>query len=363
MNKDTTHSNRIRVRFPSWKTLLWLILASFVLNNVMSLTISGWDLIDEYLEYTASTWLAEFTFSVAFTLVSISYSWGLLRFVPILRYRLAGLILYTFVLIVLNNLLAWGCYYGLAAIYDVHLAEVDQIKMVLTTAMTASFVTCIYFNLQYMSAHVDMARRNAQLETAVAQEREDKLQSQLKTLKAQISPHFMFNNFSILSELIVEDTKVAEEFLQHLSGVYRYVIQHAETSVVTVSEELRFLHSYLNLIKLRYEDTVVVNLSNDVEKAQGLIPPVALQLLVENAIKHNKRSASEPLVIDIDLEGDHIVVSNNYQPVATINSTHVGQNNIIKRYALLGGQAPEVCQDNERYTVKLPLLPLSNHNG
>ena len=114
-----------------------------------------------------------------------------------------------------------------------------------------------------------------------------------------IDPHFMFNNFSILSELIVENRTLAERFLENLSSVYRYVIQNLKRDTVPVSEELDFLRSYLYLIGMRYENAISVDVDEQLERTDGRIPPVCLQLLVENAIKHNRLSVHQPLQITV----------------------------------------------------------------
>lgn len=109
----------------------------------------------------------------------------------------------------------------------------------------------------------------------------------------------MFNNFSILSELIVENRTLAERFLENLSSVYRYVIQNLKRDTVPVSEELDFLRSYLYLIGMRYENAISVDVDEQLERTDGRIPPVCLQLLVENAIKHNRLSVHQPLHIHV----------------------------------------------------------------
>ena len=164
----------------------------------------------------------------------------------------------------------------------------------------------------------------------------------------------MFNNFSILSELIVENRTLAERFLENLSSVYRYVIQNLKRDTVPVSEELDFLRSYLYLIGMRYENAISVDVDEQLERTDGRIPPVCLQLLVENAIKHNRLSVHQPLHIHVFREGNHIVVKNDLCPVSSdLSSTGIGQRNIIERYFLL-------CEEKKRehsYIVKLPIIP------
>ena len=168
----------------------------------------------------------------------------------------------------------------------------------------------------------------------------------------------MFNNFSILSELIVENRTLAERFLENLSSVYRYVIQNLKRDTVPVSEELDFLRSYLYLIGMRYENAISVDVDEQLERTDGRIPPVCLQLLVENAIKHNRLSVHQPLHIHVFREGNHIVVKNDLCPVSSdLSSTGIGQRNIIERYFLLCEEKPVIKKSEHSYIVKLPIIP------
>ena len=167
----------------------------------------------------------------------------------------------------------------------------------------------------------------------------------------------MFNNFSILTELINEDRDIASKFLAQLSKVYRYIITNLKQDIVPIEEEIKFLRSYIYLISIRYEDAVKVNIARNIEENQELIPPVSLQLLVENAIKHNTHSEIHPLNISIFRENNNIVVENNLQPMAfKVPSTGIGQTNIIDRYAMLSDDVPVFEQTNDKYIVKLPII-------
>lgn len=189
-------------------------------------------------------------------------------------------------------------------------------------------------------------------------EKERTAQMQLEVLKAQIDPHFMFNNFSILSELIVEDRTLAERFLENLSSVYRYVIQNLKRDLVPISEELAFLRSYIYLIGMRYEDAIHIDVDEKLEHIDGQVPPVSFQLLVENAIKHNQLSVRQPLHIRIFQDGNYIVVENDLRPVSSeLSSTGIGQRNIAERYFLLCKEKPLIEKNKHSYIVKLPIIP------
>jgi LytS/YehU family sensor histidine kinase len=180
----------------------------------------------------------------------------------------------------------------------------------------------------------------------------------LQALENQLSPHFVFNNFSILAELIEVDPKRASSYLLNLSKVYRYTLSHLDHETVTLQEELAFLDRYLALLQQRFGEGILVRIADDVAKTQGKLPPAALQMLIENAIKHNEHTKERPLVIDVTAEGQHISVSNRKQPITTAESTSVGQHNIVERYRLLTSQKVVINDTLDEYRVTIPLIPI-----
>ena len=201
--------------------------------------------------------------------------------------------------------------------------------------------------------------KKQKLEIELLKEKEVALQSQLNALKSQIDAHFIFNNFSILSELIEEDQKLATEFLSNLSKVYRYVIQNLERNTIPINEEITFLDAYLFLIKMRYGETVVVDIETKLRTSNGSIPPVSLQLLVENAIKHNRHSEEHPLIIRIECSDGYLTVSNEISRLLShpgFETTGIGQKNVGNRYQLLGSNQMIINQTSDYYIVKLPII-------
>ena len=178
----------------------------------------------------------------------------------------------------------------------------------------------------------------------------------LQALENQLSPHFVFNNFSILADLIEVDPKKASDYLMNLSKVYRYTLSHLDHETVTLQEELAFLDRYIALLQQRFGEGIQVNITPEVEKLQGKLPPTTLQMLIENAIKHNEHTKTRPLVIDVTAEGQRISVSNRKQHITTAESTNVGQHNIVERYRLLTSQKVLVRNDAENYCVTIPLI-------
>jgi sensor histidine kinase YesM len=184
------------------------------------------------------------------------------------------------------------------------------------------------------------------------------IQQEFETLKSQVNPHFLFNCFNTLSSLISEDRKQAELFLNELSKVYRYLLRNNEDGLSTVKTEIKFIESYFNLLKTRHGDAVELKIEIDRKYEQYLLPSLSLQLLVENAVKHNVLSKNKPLVIEIfTTAGNKLVVNNNSQP-RTIKgpSNKIGLENIRAKYELLNLQGFQVLADVKSFSVVLPLI-------
>ena len=183
------------------------------------------------------------------------------------------------------------------------------------------------------------------------------LASQYQSLKDQVNPHFLFNSLNTLTYLVYEDQDQAAQFIKKLSEVYRYVLDTREQEVVALSEELTFARSYIFLQKIRFEESLQVQLAVP-DASSHHLPPLALQLLLENAIKHNELSGECPLQITICIEDDtRLVVKNNVQPKEIREaSSGIGLNNIRARYAYLTEEEVVVTDDGQHFTVELPLL-------
>ncbi len=178
----------------------------------------------------------------------------------------------------------------------------------------------------------------------------------LQALENQLSPHFVFNNFSILADLIEVAPKRASAYLMNLSKVYRYTLSHLDNDTVTLQEELAFLDHYLALLQQRFGQSIQVNIADEVTRCEGSLPPAAIQMLIENAIKHNEHTVAHPLVINVEADAERIRVSNRKQPIQTTESSHVGQHNIAERYRLLTDKKILVQNDAENYCVTIPII-------
>ncbi len=198
-------------------------------------------------------------------------------------------------------------------------------------------------------------KKNVQKTEALAREN---IQSQFEVLKNQVDPHFLFNSLNTLAALIDENNEPAQKYLEQLSDVYRYVLLNKDRSTVTLEEELAFVESYLYLNKTRFRENLQVETRISEKQQKRKIAPLSLQMLVENAIKHNVISRDKPLTIRISQENDWITVENNVQEKSVFEkSTKVGLQNIINRYSYLSAQPVEITNEPGLFTVRLPLLP------
>lgn len=190
------------------------------------------------------------------------------------------------------------------------------------------------------------------------------LQRQFEKLKHKVNPHFLFNCFNTLSSLISEDKQKAEDFLDELSKVYRYLLRNNEDGMATVESEIKFIESYFNLLQTRYGAGIKLRIQVKEEYNSYLLPSLTLQLLVENAVKHNIINKQLPLTVNINNAGDkRIAVTNNLnRKHVTEKSTKVGLNNIKDKYKLLQLEGFEVIRDETNFTVYLPLLARPGDN-
>ena len=186
------------------------------------------------------------------------------------------------------------------------------------------------------------------------------IRMQFEVLQNQMSPHFLFNSLNTLTALIAENHDIAIEFTQKLSDVYRYILQHKDKELVPLEEELEFVKDYMFLLQMRYPDNLHANISVTIQYQRLYIAPLTIQMLVENAIKHNVISRTHPLNIDIYVEnGQSIVVKNNLMLKNSVKkSTKTGLANIRKRYEYLGKRKIDVITTTRNFMVAIPLIRL-----
>ncbi|MGY2134505.1 sensor histidine kinase [Hymenobacter sp. HD11105] len=183
-------------------------------------------------------------------------------------------------------------------------------------------------------------------------------QAQLAALKSQVNPHFLFNSLNVLGSLIYKSQDQAATFLHRLSGVYGAVLEHSDQPTVPLQTELRVAEAYIFLMKTRFGDTVDIEVRVPEHDQARRVPPLVLQLLLENAFKHNRATKSRPLRVRLFVEDNWLVVENNHQPrLEPEPGTGHGLPNIVRRYQHLTPQPVAVLATDDTFTVRLPLLP------
>ncbi len=181
--------------------------------------------------------------------------------------------------------------------------------------------------------------------------------AKFESLKNQIDPHFLFNSLNVLSSLIEENPDNAQRFTTSLSKVYRYVLEQKDKELVSVDEELAFAKTYMNLLKMRFENSLFYELPTIGMNPEAKVVPLSLQLLLENTVKHNVVSEQKPLHIRIFIEGDYLVVENDYQKKEVLLERQgVGLQNIINRYGIITNRKVRIEQNEKVFAVKIPVL-------
>lgn len=228
--------------------------------------------------------------------------------------------------------------------------KLNLIKCFGTTALIGTLYEAGYF--------FTMWKRQA-IEAEALKSRQ--LRAELDVLRNQVSPHFLFNSLNTLVALIPEDPTQAVRFTKALSHVYRYILQHKDKEVVDLGTELDFTEAYIHLMKVRFEEALLITVSVDAEHRRLLVAPLSLQLLLENALKHNVASLAHPLQVDIHAEnGRTLVVRNNLRrKQGTVEGTGTGLSNVKQRYAILSDRPVDVIETRDHFLVALPLLELS----
>lgn len=181
--------------------------------------------------------------------------------------------------------------------------------------------------------------------------------AQFESLKNQIDPHFLFNSLNVLSSLIEENPESAQKFTTSLSKVYRYVLEQKDKELVSVAEELKFAKTYMNLLKMRFENSITFEIPEGFDNEEAKVVPLSLQLLLENCIKHNVVSEAKPLHVKITIENNQLVVTNNLQKKEVLSDRKgVGLQNIVNRYAILTKRTVLVEENEQEFKIFLPIL-------
>lgn len=267
---------------------------------------------------------------------------------------LRGLVIFFIVGSVLTTLLTTGIVLLVGMGIKNHSLEdtIEPLKLNLIYAWLANLlfhlVNVIVFYIKEYKIKMEEANNLRQMS----------VQAELQVVKNQLNPHFLFNNLNVLSSLILQNNNEANRFIEEFSKVYRYILNYHDKELVELDKELHFIDPYIFLLQKRFSEGLHVEILINDQQRNALIVPASLQLLIENAIKHNIISRQKPLFISVHTNGNNtLVVSNNLQPKKSIEtSTGIGLQNIIKRYKLVSNKEVIVQNNTGQFSVALPLI-------
>ena len=345
-------------RFKETKLFLknWGIISctAFVLNTLLWLLTTDEDTLQE-CPYEWDDAVFDFLYCALYVLVSLSVS-NLIRRLLLRRrrYCFTQFFLHSGAMLIANVLIAIGFENIVNMIYEGG-DEIFWDRIYVFTTI-ATLLTIIYLCLYYSSIIIRQGKRNVEM--------------QKELLKLQLDPHFVFNSLSTLTELIGEDSDLAEAFTLKFSTIYRYIVNQLNQETVAIANEIKFIHDYCDLLEIRHPHHYIFHIEECLAKDSRLILPMSLQVLVENAVKHNAHSSKQPLKIDIYLsreeaEGtkdeqgkeNEIVVRNEKIPLKTqlTSTTKIGLKNLNERYALLGLH-PTIIDTEDAFEVRIPII-------
>ncbi|MDI5897325.1 2TM domain-containing protein [Flavobacterium yafengii] len=212
------------------------------------------------------------------------------------------------------------------------------------------FVTLSIYTISFYKAYNENKVKEQKIIAGTAN-------AKFESLKNQIDPHFLFNSLNVLSSLIEENPDNAQRFTISLSKIYRYVLEQKDKELVSIEEELAFAKTYMNLLKMRFENSLFYELPTTAINPEAKVVPLSLQLLLENTVKHNVVSEQRPLHIRIYVEGDYLAVQNDYQKKEVLQERQgVGLQNIVNRYGIITNRKVLIVQNEKTFTVKIPIL-------
>ena len=241
----------------------------------------------------------------------------------------------------------------LATLLETFMAGEENTDFILTF-IVALFVQITVYCIVWMVNYAITMRNEMQKE----REKANMAQYRYLKLKRQVNPHFLFNSLNILDCMVCEEkTEQSSIYIHKLAGIYRYMLKSEEEEVVTLREELEFVEMYVDLLKVRFPEGLEVIIDIPEEKMSRYVLPCSIQLLIENATKHNAVIPDNPLIIEVKTDGVNVSVSNNLiQKITKAPSTGLGQKYIRQLYADLIGKQIDIEQTDNSYCVTLPLI-------
>jgi len=256
------------------------------------------------------------------------------------------------------GLLVCTIYPALFYKYVLKLSIIKHIHILISIALLSLIADYIVISVIYINKILSYWKKSIENEERLKREN---IIAQYETLKNQVNPHFLFNSLNTISTLITKDPETADKFIKQLSEVYRYVLEFKDKEVVDISTELKFIDSYLYLQKIRFGDNL--NIKNRIEAGDFYVAPLTIQILIENAIKHNISSDDKLLTIEMYNDKSYLVIENNLQKKKIIESKEkIGLNNIKSRYEVLTDKPVIIEESDKKFIVRVPFIYSLNHD-
>lgn len=235
---------------------------------------------------------------------------------------------------------------------------------ILTFKLALGFTFRVNLFLHCINAIVYFMDRSKKSELQNQKLLKESAEAQFAALRNQVNPHFLFNSFNVLSTLVHKDPDTASRFIEQMSKVYRYLLSNQKNRIVSLDQELEFLDAYIFMLKIRFGNNLLIKNELKLNGQPAFIAPATLQMLIENAIKHNIVSRAHPLEIRIFEENNFLVVENViHRKSVTQESTQTGLRNIRQRYNFLCGENTVIVQSNGKFTVKIPKIAIDDESA
>ena len=330
----------------------------FVIINIVFLTIKLFVEKDPNESYLNNTTLFYYisTFVLFMTTWEIN-DWLVKKSKKITQKNelISNSIIFSITVLFVLTLAALIYYLGIFEFKSLCQIETDKPWTVFKLDMFRALGLASVFSLFNQFYWVYKDKRN--LEVSLLELKQEMMSSKYSSLKSQISPHFLFNSFNTLTSLMYEDRDLASDFVARLAKCYRYILDNREEDLVGLDKELQFLDSFIFMMKVRHDGAIIIQTQINIKTSTMLIPTLALQMLVENALKHNYYSKEQPITIMIEVKDGRLIVQNNIRKrIDSEASTKLGLANIKKRYAFYTNKDVIIDDVNGTFKVSMPLL-------
>lgn len=325
-------------------------LITLMVNSAKLMALNSDGIIARYWQFNIGEYGYQFLYNMAFCLLLLYLNLSQGKFLSIFRENKQYWRLYTFNILVLVAAIILGSMVH-SLLFGTPQLTGGRIRGYFARFLLSSIMIAVVIRLILLmreSRNKDLI--NEQLNSAY-------LKAQLQLLQEQLNPHFLFNTLSSLSAIVRENPNLAQNYILHLSKIFRYTLARSGNNMVSLEKELEHLKSYIQLVKMRLENAfqIHINISEDCINKQIL--HLSLQPLVENAVKHNKATLSNPLTVEIYEEDKWLIIRNNLQPsISDSEGTGLGLTNLNERYKLQFHKEIEIFQTKKYFIVKLPLL-------